>query len=241
MDALRQDLRFALRKLLENPGFTAIAILSMAFGLGINTTVFGVLYSALIRPLPFAEPGRLVNISMKHPGQSDGQGSWSYPDYQDLRKESTSFEGVVANRGAGSVTMTSLEGPERIEIDAVSSDHFPLLGIDPVLGRHFLPEEDRPDAPPALLLSYRLWQRWLHGDPGVIGQTVTASGKPHQIVGVMPPGFEYPDARQAWLPLASRWAQGGRSVRILQVVARLRPGVTLEQAQDEVSAIARQL
>lgn len=241
MDALRQDLRFALRRLVDNPGLTAIAVLSMALGLGVNITVFGVLYGLLLRPLPFGDPGRVVALTMKHPGHSDGSGSWSYPDYVDLLRESTLFEGIAAHRGAGSVTLTGLAGPERIEIDAVSSGLFPLLGVDPVLGRHFLPEEDRPDAPPALLLSHRLWQRRFHGDPGVVGQTVTASGKPHQIVGVMPPGFEFPDSRQAWLPLGSRWAKGGRSVRILQVAARLRPGATLEQAQEEVDAFARRL
>lgn len=241
MNALTQDLRHALRRLLDRPGLTAIAVLSMALGLGVSITAFGVLYSLLLRPLPFAEPGRIVAVSMTHPGHSDGSGSWSYPDYLDLRRESTVFASLAAHRGAGSVTLTGLDGPERIEIDAVSFGLFPLLGVDPVLGRHFLPEEDRPDAPPVILLSHRLWQRRFHGDPGVIGQTVTASGKPHQIVGVMPPGFEHPDARQAWIPLGNRWVQGGRSVRILQVEARLRPGVTLEQARAEVGAIVRRL
>ncbi|MFL6196770.1 MAG: ABC transporter permease, partial [Thermoanaerobaculia bacterium] len=239
MDALRQDLRFAFRLLVKSPGVTAIAVLSMALGIGVNTTAFAVLYAMLLRPLPYSEPDRLVGLSMEHPRVTGDFGSWSYADYADLRKESTVFEGVEAHRGAGSLILAGPEGPERINIDAVSAGLFPLLGVEPVLGRHFRPEEDRPDRPLALLLSHQLWQRRFHGDPAVVGRTVLANGVPHRVVGVMPPGFQFPHVQEAWVPLESRWAQGPRSQRNLQVKARLRKGASLGAAQAEVGAVAR--
>lgn len=241
MDALRQDLRFALRRLLKTPGFTAIAILSMALGIGVVTTVFGVLHGIVLRPFPFAAQERIVAVVMENPQVSGHYGGWSYPDYLDLRRESTAFEGIEAHRGGGSLTLSGLAGPERVQIDAVSAGLFPFLGVDPFLGRHFLPEEDGPDGPPVVLLGHDLWQRRFGGDPGIVGRPILAAGKPHQVVGVMPPGFEYPDIRQAWVPLGSRWARDPRPVRQLLVVARLRPGVSLDQARAEVSAIARRL
>lgn len=241
MEALRQDLRFALRLLVKSPWVTAIAVLSMALGIGVNTTAFGVLYTLFLRPLPYADPDRLVALSTEHPQVSDMIGPWSYPDYRDLKRESTVFEGVAAHRGAGSLTLAGPEGPERIDIDAVSADLFPLLGVDPILGRHFRPEEDRPDRPLVLLLSHSLWQRRFHGDPGVVGRTVMANGKPHRIVGVMPPDFRYQSVQEAWVPLESRWAKGPRTQRILRLRARLRPDVSLDAAQSEVRTITRRL
>ncbi|HWN44138.1 MAG TPA: ABC transporter permease [Thermoanaerobaculia bacterium] len=241
MDALRQDLRFALRLLLKSRGFTAIAVLSMALGIGVNVTVFGILHGILLRPFPYAEPERVVALSTEHPLVKGHYGSWSYLDYVDLQNESTVFQGVAAHRGGGSMTLAGPEGAEQIEIDAVSADLFPLLGVAPVLGRGFTPMEDRPNGPPVVLLSHGLWQRRFRGDPGILGSEVIAGGKPHRVVGVMPPGFEYPDIRQAWVPLGSRWAQGPRSERNLQVKARLGPGVSLEEAQAEMSTLLRRL
>jgi putative ABC transport system permease protein len=242
MDALRQDLRFALRLLLKSPWVTAIAVLSMALGIGVDTTAFAVLYAVLLRPLPYAEPDRLVGLSMEHPQVQGALGGWSYLDYKDLRKESRRvFAGVAAHRGAGSLILAGPEGPEQISIDAVSSDLFPLLGVDPILGRHFRPGEDRPGRPLALILSHNLWQRRFHGDPAVVGRTVLANGQPHRVVGVMPPGFRFPHIQEAWVPLESRWAGGPRSQRILQVEARLREGASVETAQDEVTAVVRSL
>lgn len=239
MDALRQDLRFALRLLLKSPGVTAIAVLSMALGIGVNTTAFAVLYAMLLRPLPYAAPDRLVGLAMEHPQVTGAFGSWSYPDYVDLKRESTVFEGVEAHRGAGSLILAGPEGPERINIDAVSAGLFPLLGVDPVHGRHFHPGEDRPGRPLVLLLSHDLWQRRFDGDPGIVGRMVLANGKPHRVVGVMPPGFRFPYVQEAWVPLESRWAEGPRSQRILRIEARLQEGVSLDAAQAEVRAIAR--
>ncbi|MES1242709.1 MAG: ABC transporter permease [Acidobacteriota bacterium] len=241
MDALRQDLRFALRLLWKSPWVTAIAVLSMALGIGVNTTAFSVLYAMLLRPLPYAEPERLVGLSMSHPQVQGAYGAWSYPDYRDLRRESRVFAGVAAHRGAGSLILAGPEGPERINIDAVSSDLFPLLGVDAILGRGFRPDEDRPGRPLVLLLSHDLWQRRFHGDPAVVGRTVIANGQPHRVVGVMPAGFRFPNIQEAWVPLGSRWALGPRTQRILQVEARLRRGASVESAQAEVSAFSREL
>ncbi|MEA2559613.1 MAG: hypothetical protein QOH06_1117 [Acidobacteriota bacterium] len=241
MDTLRQDLRFALRLLLKSRGFTAIAVLSMALGIGVNVTVFGILHGMLLRPFPYVEPERVVALSTEHPLVKGHYGSWSFLDYVDLQNENTVFQGVAAHRGSGNMTLAGPEGPEQIAIDAVSADLFPLLGVAPVLGRCFTLMEDRPDGPPVVLLSHGLWQHRFKGDPGILGREVIAGGKSHRVVGVMPPGFEYPDVRQAWVPLGSRWAEGARSERILQVKARLRPGVSLEEAQAEVSTLLRRL
>jgi len=241
LDALRQDLRFALRLLLKSPGFTAVAVLSMAFGIGISVTVFGMLYGLLLRPFPYAEPERLVALPTEHSQVKGHYGAWSYLDYVDLQNESTVFQGVAAHRGGGKLTLWGPDGPEQVHIDAVSADLFPLLGVSPVLGRCFTPAEDRPGGPPAVLLSHGLWQRRFRGDPGIVGREVIAGGKPHRVVGVMPAGFEFPDIREAWVPLASRWAQGPRSFRNLQVKARLRPGTSMKTAQAELSTVLRRL
>jgi predicted permease len=213
----------------------------MALGIAVNVTVFGILNGILFRPFPYVEPERIVALSAEHPLVKGNYGSWSYLDYVDLQNENTVFQGVAAHRGGGSMTLSGPGGPEQIEIDAVSADLFSLLGVAPVLGRCFTPMEDRPDGPPVVLLSHGLWQRRFRGDPGILGSEVIAGGKPHRVIGVMPPGFEFPDLRQAWVPLGSRWARGLRSDRILQVKARLRQGVSLEEAQAEVGTLLKRL
>ncbi len=241
MGFLRQDLRFALRLHLKRPGLTAVAVLSMALGVGVATAAFGVLYGLLLRPLPFRDSDRLVAVSAVHEEVAWASGSVSYPDFQDFQRESPAFEAVEAHRGAGSLVLAGPEGPERIDVDAVSAGLFPLLGVEPVVGRQFLPQEDRPDQPGVLLLSHALWQRRFHGDRSVVGRTIQANGKPYRVVGVMPPGFQFPDRQEAWVPLRSRWAKGTRADRIVQVLARLRPEARLPAAQAEVEAIARRL
>lgn len=241
MNALRQDLRFALRLLGKSPWVTAVAVLSMALGIGVNTTAFAVLYAVLLRPLPYAEPNRLVGLSMSHPQVQGAYGAWSYLDYRDLRAETRIFAEVAAHRGAGSLILAGPEGPERINIDAVSADLFPMLGVDPILGRHFRPDEDRPGRPLVLLLGHELWQRRFHGDPAVVGRTVIANGQPHRIVGVMPPGFQFPSSQEAWVPLESRWGLGPRTQRILQVEARLREGSSAGSVRAGLSAFSRSL
>ncbi|HET9225742.1 MAG TPA: ABC transporter permease [Thermoanaerobaculia bacterium] len=241
MDALRQDLRFAVRLLLKSPGFTAIAVLSMALGIGVNVTMFGILNAVLLRPFPYVEPERVVAISMEHPLVEGHPGAWSFLDYVDLQNGSTVFQGVAAHRGGGSMTLSGPDGPEQIAIDAVSADLFPLLGVSPLLGRTFTPREDRPDGPAVVLLGYDLWQQRFGGEPDVVGRDLIIGGEPHRVLGVMPEGFEFPNTRQAWVPLGSRWAGGSRSRRILQVKARLLPEVSMQEAQAEVSTLARQL
>ena len=241
MDALRQDLRFAVRLLLKSPGLTAIAVLSMALGIGVNVTVFGVLNGMVLRPFPYAEPERVVAISMEHPLVVGHPGAWSFLDYVDLQNQSTVFQGVAAHRGGGRMTLTGPDGPEQIAIDAVSADLFPLLGVTPLLGRCFTPREDRPGGPAVVLLGHGLWQERFGGDPNVVGRELRIGGRPHRVVGVMPEGFEFPDTRQAWLPLGSRWAGSLRSERILQVKARLWPEVSFEDAQAEVNTLVRRL
>lgn len=235
IDALRQDLRFAARTLRARPGFTAIAVLSMALGIGIAVIVFAIVDAFLLRPLPVSDPSRLAALTMSRPGEKEDR--LSYLDYRDLRREASSFAALGAFRGGGSLTLDCAGGPERIGIDAVSANLFPLLGFRPLLGRGFRESEDAPDGPPVVILGYDLWRSRFGGDRRLLGRTVLANGRPHTVIGVMPPGFDFPDARSAWVPLGSRWARDPRHRRFLLVVGRLRAETSFARARSEVRAL----
>lgn len=243
-DELWHDMRFGIRILRKSPTFALIASLSIALGVAANVIVFGLLYAALLRPLPFKDPGRLVAVQTLPPKEAAEAGMFfSFPDYQDLRASNK----VLAETGAYllgyGVTLSGSEGPERVEVGLVSAELFPLLGVDPILGRHFHKDEDRWEEPPTLLLSHELWQTRFGGDPQIVGRKVLANSIPHTVVGVMPPGFRLPYNRyMAWVPLRTRMEPTPqRALRNLTVLARLRPGVTLEEAQKEVASLAGDL
>ena len=242
MDTLFQDLRYAIRTLLKNRSFTAVAVLALALGIGANTAIFSVVNAVLLRPLPFPEPDRLVAIKTINLKSGENNfGNASPADFVDWRARSNSFEQLTAETG-GSVTMTGGEQPESFPGARVSDDYFAMLGTKPFLGRAFLPDEFKSNGSPAIILSHRLWQRRFASDVGIIGQTLTLDGKPSTVVGVMPPDFKQPAYAEVWMPLLTDSSEMQlRGARYFVTIARLKPGVALAQAQAEMGTVAAAL
>ena len=240
MDTLLQDLRFAARTLRKSPGFTALAVVCLALGIGVNTSIFSIVNGALLRPFPFADPDRLVTLVATQPKQGWDRSTTSIPDLQDWREATTSFTSVAAFDWR-SLTISNGEEPERLEGSSITWNLFPVLGVPPQLGRGFRPEEDRPGAEPVVLLSDELWRRRFNADPTIIGRSVLVNDAPRTVVGVMPPRFKYPDNQELWVPMMPLEHATPRGVRGVRVVARLKPGRTVEQASTELAAVAKRL
>ncbi|HEX7184171.1 MAG TPA: ABC transporter permease [Thermoanaerobaculia bacterium] len=238
---MQQDLRFALRTMGRSPGATAVAVLSIALGVGANTLVFSLAHGLLLRRLPFREPERLVALQTANPSNAFHSSLLTYREYAALR-QSRVFSGTAAYLTGFGVTLESRNGPERVEVELVTADLLPLLGVEPILGRTFRPEDDHLEARRTILLGYDLWRQSFAGDPEIVGRTILANSEPYEVIGVMPPGFRFPDTRDAWVPLMTRLTPSyQRTSRDLEVAARLRPGVTLEQARAEIAALSRRL
>jgi putative ABC transport system permease protein len=238
MDTLWQDLRYSFRTLSRARGFTLTAVACLALGIGINTGIFTVVNAFLFRPFPFPEPERLAFFTAVSPRGGNEEGM-SAADLADVAAGTRSFE-ALGGSYERNVNLTGGPEPERVEAASVSHTLFPALGVRPVLGRLFRPDEDRPGAERVVLLSHALWQRNFGGRPDVVGRAVQVNGAPALVVGVMPEGFGYPNQEEVWLPLASDPGEG-RGARYLFVVGRLRPGATLEGANAEMAAVARAL
>jgi len=235
------DLRFALRQLLKNPGFTVVAVLTLALGIGANTAVFSGVYSILMKPLPFPDSERLVSVRqlMKRPEWR--RSTVSVPGFHDVRAQATgTFDGLAAFADA-SFTLTGRDDPTRLPAETVSHDYFTTLGVTPSRGRAFFAEEDAaPNQARVVLLSDDLWRSRFASDPMILGQTIQLDGHGFTVIGVMPPGFRGLNHRaQAWVPLAiggaSLW--DNRGGRWLEMVGRLKRGVTQEQARAELKTI----
>ncbi len=243
MNNLFQDLRYGFRLLSKNLGFTAVVVLTLALGIGANTAIFSVINAVLLQPLPFAEPDRLVtvwNVNTKTGG--DGV-QVSYPDFNDWRAQSQSFEKMAAFRGRD-LTVTGMGEAFRLRGATTTSDLFPLLGVAPRLGRVFTPEEDRAGNHSAIL-SDTLWRTRFKADPNAVGRTISINSQSYTIVGVMPPKFAFPistDPVELWIGAAVDNEGAGaltnqRGNHAIEVIGRLKPGVSLAQAQSEVSRI----
>ena len=242
MDTLLQDLRFGARMLWKNRGFTILTVTALALGIGFNTAIFSVVDTVLLRPLPYREPNRLVSIWERNLRVGIDRSEMSPANYLDLRAQNQVFEQVGAFLDQ-SITLTGVGEPERLEGQSVSANTLSLLGVQPVVGRTFLPEEDRPGNHQVVVLSYGLWQRRFARDAGIVGQQITLDGQPFNVIGVMPSGFFFPQREsELWTPLAMGPEQAsGRGDHYLRVIARLKPGVTAEQAQAEAESIAARL
>jgi putative ABC transport system permease protein len=248
MQTLLQDLRYGARTLLKQPGFTLIAVLTLALGIGANTAIFSVVNALLLRPLPYPEAERLVLLSGKG-RDGTGRTNISYPDYSDWRERAQSFEGMAAVRSL-SFNLTGVERAARLRGRMVNWDFFQLLGVQPQLGRLFVAEDDRYGAARTLLLSHGMWQEKFGGEAGIIGKKLLLDGEPYEVIGVLPPGFEYFRADDVYVPIGlvlglktgfyagmlDRGATYG-----LSALARLKPGVTLAQASQEMVGISAQL
>ena len=240
---LTQDLRYALRTLVRWPGFSAVVILTLALGIGANAAIFSVVNAVLLRPLPYANPDRLVFV-FGTPTDGDsakvGSGS-SYPDFADFRARSRSFGQLAAY----SVRQTTVTGktfePAIVSGTAMTANLFATLGVSPQLGRTFADDEDKPGAAPVVIVSHGFWQQRLNGDPNVVGSTIAVNGAPATIVGVMPRRFDFPGGTALWTPAAESNDPRTRGQHSYGIVGRLAPGVTIATANREVAGIARQL
>jgi putative ABC transport system permease protein len=241
-ERLWQDVRFGARTLAKNPGFTAVAVAALALGIGANSAIFSVVNTVLLRPLPFKDPGRLVMVWEKGNADEFPINSTSAANFIDWRDQSRVFEGVAVMRRA-SFNLTGAGEPVRVDGRRVSTNMFRLLGVEPQLGRAFLPEEDDPGATGVVILSHGLWQRRFGSDPGVVGAPVNMNGRSYTVVGVMPPQFQFPSRQdELWVPIAFNPQEAtNRGNNSYEVLGRLRPGVSLEQAQAEMNAIAARL
>jgi putative ABC transport system permease protein len=244
---LCQDLRFGARMLAKQPGFTLIATLTLALGIGVNTAIFSVVDAVLLRPLPFREAERLMMLGTVDSRKGDGLSSVSYPNFVDLRAQSGSFERLAVFRDR-SFTLTGSGEPARLKGVVASADLFALLGVSPSLGRSFRPEEDNAGAS-VVILSHGLWRRRFNSDPQVIGRNITLDDRSLTVVGVAPAGFQFPIAAEPadlWTTIAHD-ATGNdpmtaqRGLAYLSVIGRLKPGVSGAQAQAEMDGIARSL
>ena len=235
IETLLQDLRYGLRVLRRNPGFTAISILTLALGIGANAAIFSVVYGVLLQPLPYPEENRLVILTQAYPQK--GLNSWglSQANFALYRDHNKVFETIAAYSSTG-FNLTGGDNPERLQGSAVTVDFFDVLGVQPSLGRTFRPEEDVPGKNLVCILSYGLWQRRFGGDPQILGQSLVLDNVSTEVVGVMPQGFAFPNRNvELWLPL------GLNPQRIFGYmhtgIARLKPGVSVSTAESDTTNI----
>jgi len=242
LDVLRQDVRYSARALRRSPGFAATAIAVAALGIGATTAAYSVLDRVLLRPLPFPEPERLVRVWEDQTFRGYRELEVSPPNYRDYKAMSRSFSGMGAVMSV-SLNLTGAGEPRRIDVSGLTSEVFELLGARPALGRLFAPADDRDGAPGTLVLSHALWMTRFGGDPSVLGKSVRLNDEPSTVIGVMPPGFSFPNRTvEAWAPM--RFSESDFQERTnfsLHVYARLRPGVSLAAARAEMTGIGARL
>jgi len=238
MDQLQQDLQYAIRRLLKNPGFTAIAVLTLALGIGANSAIFSVINAVLLRPLPFPESDRLVGVYQLWEGH---RAVMTPANFLDVRQQSRTLEDAAAIDST-EFTLTGAGDPVRLRGSEVSASFFDVLRARPLLGRTFAPDENEPGKDKVAVLSHALWQQRFGSRTDVVGTSILLDGTPRTIIGIMPPGFAYPLEHELWIPIEySERVKSARGAWYLSVIARLRPGVTAEQAASEIAAIAKAL
>ncbi len=252
MEFIWQDMRYGARMLLKSPGFTVVAVLTLALGIGANTAIFSVVNFVLLRPLEYANPDQLVMVWERNTKKGWNESPTSFADFVDFRDNAKSVE-LVAFTDTN-FNLTGGDQPERVAGLRVSANLFSLLGVNPARGRWFAPEEDKPGAGHVLILSYGLWQRSFGGNSNLVNQTVQLNGQSYTVVGVMPPTFKFPPAFSAtttseelisnadlWVPLTTDDVPLIRNIRNLKMIGRLKAGVAPQQAQAEINSIASRL
>ncbi|MGE5326132.1 MAG: ABC transporter permease, partial [Deltaproteobacteria bacterium] len=246
-DNLRQDVRYGLRQLRRNPGFTAVAVLTLALGIGANAAIFSVVNAVLLRPLPFPKPHQLVRLVEDNHEQGITNNGSSYVNFEECRKANRVFS-ELAGLQSHELTLTGRGEPSTVRTIVVTPELFSLLGVRPAAGRVFLPEEGKPGAAPVVLLSESFWRNRLGGDPGIIGSSISLDKRPFTVVGIMPAGFQFPllePSENIWIPLVQDTLFGSWMTQPgghwLGVVGRLKAGVSLSQAQAEMDAINARL
>jgi putative ABC transport system permease protein len=239
MDSLLQDLRYAVKGLVKNPGFTLTILLTLILGIGANTAIFSIVNAVLIRPLPYPDPDRLVRIN-GHSKDNPLAGG-SEPEIYDFRERCKSYESIAAYLEQH-VNLTGGDEPERVKILVSTAELLPMLGAKaaPGLGRLYGPDDDKPESAPVAVVSYGLWKRRFGGDPKLVGSTLTIGGQKPTVIGIMQPGFDFPGQIEIWMPMGL--AHGHLKPRFfhyLDFLARLKPGVTVQQAQVEMNTVVK--
>jgi putative ABC transport system permease protein len=242
-ESLARDVRYALRMLRRAPGFAAAAVLTVALGVGATTTVFSVVYALLVKPLPYPAADRLVMIWQDMRARNGPATEWATPgNFVDWKAETRLFASMASIRGWGP-TLTGQGDPEPLVGEQVTQQYFEVLGVAPALGRTFSPQEVVPNGPRVVILSHELWQRRFGGDHGVLGRRIVLGGEPHEIIGVMPPGFRPAilNSAELWRPDRLNLATPSRGAVVLRIVARLQPGLQMAQVDAAARALGKQL
>jgi predicted permease len=243
MNTLLGDLRYALRMMRKNPGFAAVALLTLALGVGANTAIFSVIDAVLLNRLPYHDPGRLVML-----WEQNSQRGWfhnivSAANFKDWRSQNDVFSGMAAI-DERNFDISGNGQPLEVEGEQVTANYFTVLGVRPALGRTFTPDEDQPDRAAVVVLSDGLWKRRYGGDPTLVGHDITVNREQYTVIGIMPPGFYFTtsssDRAEIWFA-GLDLTQPGRTWHEHMAVARLKPGLTIQQAQMEMDAIALRL
>jgi putative ABC transport system permease protein len=242
MRSLFQDLRYGLRVMKSQPLFTSVALLTLALGVGANTAVFSVVNAVMLSPLAYPNSDRLVQLS-RLDAQSQKLGPRTSPlNFLDWRSRNKTFESLGGYTDLTAFNLKVESEPQRLIGARISDSLFPTLGVVPILGRNFLPEEDRKGANRVAILSYKLWQSSFGGDPGVVGRSLQLDARPYTIVGVMGSNLDFPSTEtMLWVPFGDLYENGGRGNYFVSVIGKLRPGVSLDQAQTDMATIANQL
>src|SRR6185436_19186485 len=241
METLRQDLRYAIRRVLKSPGYTAVIVIALALGIGVNTAIFSVADAFLLKPVPFLDADRLVMVFEKRPNDGDDWTSVANANYFDWKSQSQSFEQLAAYDWSD-VNITGGDHPEQVQGFLVTTNFFDALSVKPAMGRTFVPEEDQRGHEQVVILSHGLWERRFGSDPDLIGQTVNLNARKCTVAGIMPKGFDFPMTAELWMPLAMDAKQ--RDIldsHDLEVVGRLNPGTSTSQARAEMETIAGRL
>ena len=243
MDSVVQDFRYAVRTLTKAPAFTAVAVLTLALGIGANTVVFGMVNSVLLRPLPFDQPEQLVKIWGRYSKQDIPQNWMSEPEVWDLRDKLQSVSAVAAySTGNGANLTRDASEPLRITINQASAELLPMLGVKPALGRLFSADEDKPGRQRVALLDFGFWKAQMGADAAIVGRDIQLNGQTYTVLGVLPDGFTFGGDANVWLPLAlDRANQSNRGNHYLEVLARMRPGVTLPQVSADLDTVTNDL
>jgi len=245
-ELLQQDVRFGLRVLRRNPGFTLTAIITLALGIGANTAIFSVIYGVLLRPLPYKDGNRLVVVNQQARLNNANSLGFSVKEFQDYRDQNKTME--MVEHHAMSFILYGRDEPQRVQTSVVSANFFDVLGVKPLLGRTFVPDDEKPGGDAVLVLSYNYWKQSHNGERNIVGTVFRMNNRPHTVIGVLPPIPEYPSEADVYMPTAncpfrsSTAVIDNRRARLLSVVfGRLKPGVEVAQAQADIAGIAGNL
>ena len=247
IETLLQDTHYAFRMLRKNPGFTAIAVLTLALGIGANTAIFSVVYAVILKPLPYANPDQLFNVFEAQPQEGVAAAGWSYQNFAELREQNHVFVEMAASQHH-QLALTGRGEPSVVNDSVVTPELFSVFGEKPLAGRAFFSDDGKPGAPPVVILSENLWRRSFGADPNIIGSSIDLDKRSFTVVGIMPAAFRFPlltESEQLWIPLVQDPLFGGwleqRGLHFLQVIGRLKPGVSMKQAQAEMDAASARL